>query len=425
MTSSVLYRTLWRWHFYAGLFCLPFVLLLSISGAIYLFKPQIDAWVEAPLRQLPGEAPVAPANAQLGAARAALPGSHLISYRLPENVDDAVAIMLRWQEEAWLVYVHPRTLSVLKTTPVDDQFIRLVRAFHGELLAGDVGSILVELAACWALVLMVTGLYLWWPRDRRGLAGVLYPRLRAGGRLFWRDLHAVTGIWIAAFTLFLLLTALPWTLVWGSAFKELRQWYEHGTAAQDWSLRSGGDHADHGAVVNRPHNEVLPEAVVVAARQLRFAPPVNVSPQGDHWAVKSFSQNRPLRSDAVMDSHGRVLRVVSFADRPLLDRVIGVGVAAHEGQLFGWFNQLLGLLTAAGLSLLAISGFVMWYRRRPSNVLGAYPPAQGVGRVVAAIVLVFSLMLPLLLVSLVSLLLLEWAVLRRVPMMRRWLGLAA
>lgn len=32
------YRTVWRWHFYAGLFCIPFVIWLSITGSIYLFK---------------------------------------------------------------------------------------------------------------------------------------------------------------------------------------------------------------------------------------------------------------------------------------------------------------------------------------------------------------------------------------------------
>ncbi len=32
------YRTVWRWHFYAGLFCIPFVLWLATIGSIYLFK---------------------------------------------------------------------------------------------------------------------------------------------------------------------------------------------------------------------------------------------------------------------------------------------------------------------------------------------------------------------------------------------------
>ena len=34
---AALYRTIWRWHFYAGLFVLPFILILSVTGSIYLF----------------------------------------------------------------------------------------------------------------------------------------------------------------------------------------------------------------------------------------------------------------------------------------------------------------------------------------------------------------------------------------------------
>ncbi len=37
------YRAVWRWHFYAGLFCIPFVILLSVTGAVYLFKEEVEA----------------------------------------------------------------------------------------------------------------------------------------------------------------------------------------------------------------------------------------------------------------------------------------------------------------------------------------------------------------------------------------------
>ena len=40
------YRTIWRWHFYAGLFALPFVTLARTTGSIYLFRPQIEAWLD-------------------------------------------------------------------------------------------------------------------------------------------------------------------------------------------------------------------------------------------------------------------------------------------------------------------------------------------------------------------------------------------
>ncbi|WP_233622870.1 PepSY domain-containing protein, partial [Burkholderia seminalis] len=36
------YRTLWRWHFYAGLFVMPFLVILAITGTLYCFQPQIE-----------------------------------------------------------------------------------------------------------------------------------------------------------------------------------------------------------------------------------------------------------------------------------------------------------------------------------------------------------------------------------------------
>jgi len=60
---------------------------------------------------------------------------------------------------------------------------------HGELLMGDRGSMVVELAASWAIVMILTGLYLWWPRNAGRFGGILYPRINQSGRVFWRDLH--------------------------------------------------------------------------------------------------------------------------------------------------------------------------------------------------------------------------------------------
>ena len=56
-----------------------------------------------------------------------------------------------------------------------------------------------------------------------GLAGVLYPRARQKRRVFWRDMHAVFGAWLSVALLFLLVSGLPWSTVWGGAFKEIRK----------------------------------------------------------------------------------------------------------------------------------------------------------------------------------------------------------
>lgn len=427
--SRALYRTIWRWHFYAGIFCIPFVIVLALTGAIYLFKPYYENWQEAQFHQLPTTGERLLPNQQIQAAIDAVPGGKFLSYRLPQHSNESVLVKVQ-ADRQWQVFVNPHTGEVVGKQESDWQLMNIVKTIHGELLIGDVGSILVELAACWAIVLIVTGLYLWWPRNARGMAGVIYPRLRNGSRTFWRDLHAVTGIWISALALFLLVTGLPWAMVWGTALKEMRA-FEVTPVQQDWTQSRAQEHQHWGAQASAVFD--LTPQVVAATEQLQLAAPVELSIAATHnasghhtsWKASSQSQNRPLRADVWLSAEGNIEKQSGFADKKLLDRAIGIGIAAHEGYLFGWFNLLLGVLTCAGLILISVSGFILWRKRKPDSVLGAPPimPAR-IGVAVVAITIGLALFLPLLALSLVVLLLAEFLIFRRIKPLGTWLGLA-
>jgi len=107
--------------------------------------------------------------------------------------------------------------------------------------------------------------------------------------------------------------------------------------------------------------------------------------------------------------------------------MVGTGVAAHEGQLFGIFNQLLGLLTAMGLLLLSVSAVVLWWQRRAVGVLGAPIPTSRprFSWALAALIVVFWIYLPMLGISLIFVLLTERFVLQNIPVARQWRGLSA
>ncbi len=134
-----LYRTIWRWHFYAGIFCIPFVITLSISGAIFLFKPQIDHWIDKPYHQLTVETHRASPDEHIHSTLQAIPNSTFLNYQIPESKSHAVIISVIKEGIRHLVYINPYSLEVLKTTEYNQQFIRLVRSFHGEPLSGNIG----------------------------------------------------------------------------------------------------------------------------------------------------------------------------------------------------------------------------------------------------------------------------------------------
>jgi len=442
------YRAVWRWHFYAGLICIPFVIVLSLTGCVYLFKPQIEAWTERSYNSLaPAHSPLPPSKL-IDSALKAFPGSVFASYELPADAQSAARVILATDRGNQRVYVHPGTAAVLGSIPEDQQIMRLFFRLHGELLMGDRGSNIVETAACWTIVLLLSGIWLWWPRSAKGLAGVLYPRLFAGSRLFWRDLHAVVGLWVTGLALFLLLTGLPWAKFWGDYFKAVRQATGTAVARQDWSntaerrpenagkAPAGGEHSGHsghGSSAGRPVGPAPDlthiDHMVTTVAALRLDAPVIVSAPGGRskkWTGKSDTANRPRRVSVDLDPQsGQISGRQNFSDRHWIDRAVAYGIAAHEGQLFGWANVALGLLTGISLILLSVSGVIMWWKRRDTGVLGApkvlaQPQLSGG---LLGIILLLGLCFPLFAASLCAVLLLEWLVLRRIPAASHWLGL--
>lgn len=443
------YPVIWRLHFYAGLLCVPFVLWLALTGSLYLFKPQIDRWVDRRFDALAVDGPAAPPSAQVQAALGAVEGSVLNAYEMPSGPNAAVRVLVGRGRELYRVYVHPRTLEILKVVPEEARLTRLLFYLHGEFLIGRPGSMMVELAGSWAVVMILTGYYLWWPRGGRGLAGLVYPRLTARGRPLWRDLHAVAGFWVSAFTLFLLVSGLPWAASWGGMLKDVRQMAARHEVRQDWTTGSESEVAERIAANTQQHaghqghagHQAPGSAVgmtdglyrdldrlVPVVAPLKLAAPALIAPPSalsGSWTARSEAQNRPLRETMTLDgATGAITSRTTFAQWPFIDRLVGYGVALHEGQMLGWFNQALGLFTALGLIVVSVSGYVMWWRRRPAGRLGAPPSARGLrsAPLLLAGIAVLGIVLPLLGASLLVVLAFDLWLLPRLPRLARYLG---
>ena len=442
-----LYRAVWRWHFYAGLVVLPFLVWLAITGGLYLFKAEIDGWWHRDLKVVvPAASAPRPASEWVAAALAAQPGTLRKLTPAASATGSAELGIRRADGERVTVYVDPYRAQVLGTLPEGGTLAWTIRKLHSLKYFGPVARGFIEMAAGWSLLLVLTGLYLWWPRGgREGRGGVLTVRGQPRQRVFWRDLHAVTGLCVGAVLAFLAITGMPWSVLWG---QQVNQWanghnfgYPAGvrvqlpmsqqrlpeTGSTAWSLAQArvpqsqvpsssvaDDHAGHAGHAGHqgheapaaPRAATLPgmlnvDEVMARVQRLGLAPGFIVSlpagPTGVFTAAvypRDVAQQRVVHLDAYS---GAVLLDMGYADYGPLGRWLEWGINVHLGQEYGVPNQAVLVLACLAIVLLCVSAAVMWWKRRPIRALGV-PPAPADPRVMRgllALLVVGGLLFPL------------------------------
>ena len=362
--SQAALRRVWSWHFAAGLLSVPLAIVLAVSGAVYSFVPQWDAHVE---RQMARKAVPTGEWLAMDALQAAAmqrhPDAQLKRLILPRSADDpTVEFELTTPQGARTLWLDRRSAAVIHDAATDWRLMAVSKRLHGTLLAGKPGALLVEAMASWMIILIITGLVLWWPRSAPWWH-LFWPKLQGlgGKREFWRRLHGAVGAWASLLILTLLVSGLPWTSVWGSGLDKLQSAAGWTGPGQEWfvTLQSGEPSAAPMSL----------DAITQRAMAEDFLPPVHLMPpRGDNgvWTVRSMVQNRQFRQTLHLDRwSGEPVMRIRFADYHPFQRVVSTGIALHEGALFGWLNQLLGVLAALAVVGLAASGTWIWWQRRP------------------------------------------------------------
>ena len=395
-----LYLVFWRWHFLAAVIVIPFVLWQSTTGTAYLWS---EWWMDfryPQLRFVPASDAKVPPSVQLTAAIAAasstagqsgstaitkhpghddgpdlftnnpLPVQQIVLSDDPGRTTEV--LLLGADGLPYPVFVDPHSGHVLGQLTSGQWIPGITRALHGGWPFGKPGNWLLELGNCWAIVMLITGLYLWWPRSR-DLWKALWPRFRSGPRMLLRDVHAIVAVIFSAVLLFFLISALPWTSFWGGQILSRVQSALGQTSPAGFSM--GGASATQMMAV-----KTSMDAVVEAARErdVKGTITVQMSPwQGAPLFVanrtSSLSHDRTLNA---VPGTGQITKDVRNADLPAIPRMVAIGIHVHQGD-FGPINLWLNTSLAVALIWISITGLVSWWLRRPRGRIGVPPPLPG------------------------------------------------
>lgn len=395
-----LYAMLWRWHFLAALIVIPFVLWQGTTGVLYLWSEALIDWRHPELRFVTPSAETVPASAQLAAALATAPrhfhpksatvghghgvkpaspasdmeqgGPPVQEILLSSDPHRSTIVMLL--DEAGLpypVFVDPRDGRVLGSLTSTEWLPGITRALHGGWPLGKPGSWLLELADGWAIFMIVSGLYLWWPRGR-GFLMSLWPRFDRGSRILTRDLHTSVAVLFSIVFLFFLVSALPWTAFWGGEILSRIQTSLGQKSPSGFS--PGGASLAQMTAAMRPVDEIATEARargVTGTLIIRLAP----WPKAPLFLMNrdgSPSDDRVLHADP---KTGKITGDFLRSESPFIPRIVGFGIHVHQGD-FGPVNLWLNTAFVLSLLWLTVTGVISWWIRKPLRGLGIPPKVR-------------------------------------------------
>ncbi|MBB1631639.1 PepSY domain-containing protein [Cupriavidus sp. UME77] len=397
--AAASYRMLWRWHFYAGLFVAPFLVVLAITGTIYCFQPQIESLLYPQLLRVEPVGAKLPAQSLLDRAWAQAPeGAVATTYTVDSSPRASAEFVFRLPSgKSESLYLDPYTGNFLGSLSVEDRLMKQVRMLHRALLLGKTGELLMELAACWSLVMIATGVAMWWPRlrDKGGKAFVIGKA--AGGRGWWKEVHLVIGAWMAIGAVAFVLSGLPWTASWGKQFKAIATAARLGNPAGAWG--DAGVRSTPGAAsMDALPLAAVPWAVGMAKVPSGKPPAMGAATISLDRAVAIVAENGvssgyqlvlPKSATGVFTASyfpadpkvertlhidqytGKVLKDIRYGDYGAVAQAISYGTSLHMGRYFGLANQIACTVISLGLMMLAVTGLVMWLKRRPARALAA------------------------------------------------------
>ncbi len=236
-------------HFYAGMFAMPFIVLMALTGLVILYTQPIQSLVSGSRYEVTQGRAVMSFDKQAEAAQAVFPNSSLTGMVTPRNATTASIFSVDDGSVAGQqVFIDPYTAKPLGTEKPGSGVVGLANRLHGFLNLSSVkvslptvsamwdggkimrpyvvGDLMLEALGGWTLVLVMSGMLLWWPR-RAATSSSGHARRRFGirrnitGRARWRDLHGFSGVLLFAIMIVTIISGMAWSTYWGPNFSAL------------------------------------------------------------------------------------------------------------------------------------------------------------------------------------------------------------
>jgi uncharacterized iron-regulated membrane protein len=359
----------WTLHRWIALALCVLLVPIAISGALLVWHDDLDAMVNPARYAVSGPTATSP-SAYLASAREALPAGYTpMGVRFPAEEGRPVTVLARGEGEGvrrlLIVYHDPPTARVLEVVDFRASFFGFLHRFHENLTIPEYnGRAIVGWAGVGMLILSLTGIWLWWPRNGAFLRGLRWRR--SGSTNF--NLHHLLGFWISLPLAFVSLTGiyLSFPQTARSTMSAIAPMNPPGRPIFAGQLaRERQLNIDAAFETARAAKAGWRPAAVFLAT---LAPPREGAEQGPPptWRVQFRHPETSTMATVLVNDRTRVAQ--ALPDPLSGDRAAQWIRWLHEGSRGGPVWQVLVFLTGVFPPIFAVTGIVMWVRGRRRRV---------------------------------------------------------
>jgi len=260
--------------------------------------------------------------------------------------------------------VDPYTGVIKGTTEGSaSKFFMVMMRLHRWLLIEGAGKIIVGAATIVFVILVFTGLVLWWPRKIRAWKQGFKIKTSANWKRINHDLHNTLGFYSFILLLIMGLTGLCWSFEWyrdGMSSllgdKVFKQRMEKPLPSDP--LRGGGQKSSIDGIIKKA-DEILP---FNGLYRLRF-PSDSVGSFVISKAKTGFFTLTAADKIQFEQYTGKVLKIEKFADKPFNEKLASSVRSLHLGDLYGTFSKLLYFISCLIATSLPVTGTIIWINK--------------------------------------------------------------
>nr|WP_199157722.1 PepSY-associated TM helix domain-containing protein [Pedobacter sp. ASV2] len=347
-------------HLWLGIVAGLVLFVVATTGGILTFEEELTPLLFSSEQKVQPSGTMLSPDSLVSIAKTVYPDKKIARLYLPQETEHSIKATFGSKKKGLdYVYINPYTGKILSKGKESKRFFVVVLNLHRFLLAGKTGKTITGISCAITFFMTLSGLYLWWPKNKKILKQRLQIKTDASFKRVNWDLHAVSGFYASIFLVVITLTGLVWSYTW---VEDLLFKITDGKKEKVAEVKQSPEKIKKAdglyASIVAQTNKVYPHSggIILSFPEKNDKPVVVSKENQDHVMVTS--------DQVYFDSrNGQMLDQKTFSSLSLGSQIRKMNKPIHTGSILGWPTKLIAFLTTLICASLPITGFMIYLGR--------------------------------------------------------------